>query len=256
MIYLTITRPDNSYSVHILSQFLASPRDCHLQAAYKVVRYLKSTLGQGILLSSSSPLQLIAYSDADWGSCPQSRQSLTGYCVTIGNSLISWKAKKQPTVSRSSAEAEYRVMADVCCEIQLLLQLLSELGCKNLTPVTLFCDNKSALYIASNPVFHERTKHTEIDCHLIRAKIQQGVIKTAHLGSASQPADLFTKSLSSISLQFLLSKLGVCNLFQPTILRGMLICIEVKILVKVKKSTYPSRKREGKLVRKVVTKML
>lgn len=92
--YLTISRPDISYSVHILSQFLASPRECHLHVAYKVVRYLKHTLSQGILLSSSSALQLTTYSDADWGSCPQSRQSLTGYCVTLGTSLIFWKAKK------------------------------------------------------------------------------------------------------------------------------------------------------------------
>lgn len=107
-------------------------------------------------------------------------------------------------------------MADVCCEIQWLIQLFTELGCTSLTPVPLYCDNKSALYIASNPVFHERTKHIEIDCHLVRSKLQQGLIRVAHLSSSSQPADLFTKSLSSISLQFLLSKIGVCNLFQPS----------------------------------------
>lgn len=82
-----------------------------------MVRYLKGTVGQGILLSATAPFTLTAYSDADWGACPTTRRSLTGYCVTLGSSLISWKAKKQSTVSRSTAEAEYRAMADVCCEI-------------------------------------------------------------------------------------------------------------------------------------------
>lgn len=103
LIYLTITRPDLSNAAHILSQFLSSPRQCHLDAAFKVVCYLRHTLGQGILLSATSSLQLIAYGDADWGGCPLSRQSLTGYCVTLGNLLLSWKSKKQNTVSSSSA---------------------------------------------------------------------------------------------------------------------------------------------------------
>lgn len=220
LIYLTITRPDISYPVHIHSQFLAAPRACHLDAAHKVVRYLKYTLGQGILLSASSSLTLTAYADADWGSCPSTRHSLTGYCVTLGNSLVSWKSKKQNSASRSSAEAEYRAMADTCCEVQWLLHLFTDLGCHNLTPVTFYCDNKSALYIASNPIFHERTKYIDIDCHIVRAKLQQGIIKTAHLSTKLQPADLLTKSLSAASLQFLLSKIGVFNLYQPSILRG------------------------------------
>lgn len=95
LIHLTITRPDLSYVVHVLSQFLASPRQCHLDAAHKVVRYLKYTFGQGILLSASSTLKLSAYGDADWGGCPLTRQSLTGYCVTLGPSLLSWKSKRQ-----------------------------------------------------------------------------------------------------------------------------------------------------------------
>ncbi|KAK1368489.1 hypothetical protein POM88_034581 [Heracleum sosnowskyi] len=215
LIYLTITRPDISYPVHVLSQFLASPRQCHMDAAYKVVRYLKSTVGQGILLSSTNPFTLTAYCDDDWGACPETRKSLSRYCVTFGSSLISWKSKKQSTVSRSSAEAEYRAMADVCCELQWLLNLFKELGCPPLTPATLYCDNKSALYIASNPVFHERTKHIDIDCHIVRTKLIQGIIRTAYLSTTDQPANLLTKALSSSSLRHLLSKIGVCNLFNP-----------------------------------------
>ena len=148
------------------------------------------------------------------------RKSLTGYCVTLGTSLLSWKSKRQVTVSRSSAEAEYRALADVCCEITWLLNLFAELGFRNLKLVTLYCDNKSALYLASNPVFHERTKHIEIDCHLIREKIIKGVVTTAHIASKNQPADLFTKAIPSYTLSYLLSKLGVCNFFPTSSLRG------------------------------------
>lgn len=107
LIYLTITRTDLSYVVHILSQFLSKPKSDHMKATLKLVKYLKQSPGQGVLFSASSPLSLTAFCDADWGSCKNSRQSLIGYCVLLGNSLISWKSKKQPTVSRSSTEAEY-----------------------------------------------------------------------------------------------------------------------------------------------------
>lgn len=222
MIYLTITRPEISYAVHILAQFIASPLEDHLQAAFRVVRYLKSAPGQGLFYSTNNSLQLKAYSDSDWGGCPLTRSSLTGYCVTLGSCLISWKCKKQVTVSRSSSEAEYRALADTCCEIMWLLSLFKSIGIPVTTPVSLFCDNKSALHLASNPVFHERTKHIEIDCHLVRQKIQQLVVKPHHISSKEQPTDLFTKALSSRQLQFLLSKLGAVNLFSPPNLRGML----------------------------------
>ena len=220
LLYLTVTRPDLSYSVQVLSQFIANPRADHLSAAYKVIKYLKSSPGQGLFFAANTPWTLTAYCDSDWGGCKTSRQSLTGYCIMFSNSLIYWKCKKQHTVSRSSAEAEYRCMADTCCEITWLLHLFKAFGILNLTPVQLLCDSKSALYIASNSVYHERTKHIELDCHLVREKLQLGIIKTAHIDSVQQPADLLTKALSSASLSFLLSKLGVVNYFQPSNLRG------------------------------------
>ncbi|XP_019091083.1 PREDICTED: uncharacterized protein LOC109128696 [Camelina sativa] len=215
LIYLANTRPDLSYSVHILSQFMQKLRERHMDAALCVVLYLKGTAGQGILLSSRSNLQLSVYCDADWGMCPLSRRSLTAYVALLGGSPISWKTKKQKVVSQSSCEAEYRAMSIATREIMWLRQLLKDLGFQPNGPSRLICDIKSALYIATNPVFHERTKHIEIDCHRVRDSINSGVLTTAHIGTKEQLADLLTKALGKVQFSNLMSKLGVCNLHAP-----------------------------------------
>ena len=117
LIYLTLTRPELSYGVHVLAQFMQKPKEEHWEAALRMVRYLKGSPGQGIFLRSDCNLQLQAYCDSDWASCPLTPRSLTGYFVLLGNSPISWKSKKQHTMSRSIAEAEYRSMAATICEL-------------------------------------------------------------------------------------------------------------------------------------------
>ncbi|XP_031250126.1 uncharacterized protein LOC116107979 [Pistacia vera] len=117
LIYLTMTQSDISYAVQILNQFMQAPKQSHMDAAIKVVKYLKGCPGVGLLLPQKGKMEISAYCDSDWGSCPMTRRSLTGFCIKLGSSLISWKAKKQATVSLSSTEAEYRVMANTTCEI-------------------------------------------------------------------------------------------------------------------------------------------
>ncbi|XP_061365406.1 uncharacterized mitochondrial protein AtMg00810-like [Gastrolobium bilobum] len=152
LLYLTITGPDICYVVNHLSQFMAAPRVPHLHVVQRILAYLKGTVGQGLLFSASSSIQLNAFSDSDWASCPDSRKSISGFCVFLGNSLISWKSKKQSTVSRSSAEAEYRSMAHASCELTWLLSLLKDFHVSHPAAAHLFCDNTAALHIAANPL--------------------------------------------------------------------------------------------------------
>ncbi|KAL8090596.1 hypothetical protein AgCh_039879 [Apium graveolens] len=170
------------------------------------LRYLSATAGQGIKLQNPDNLILQAFSDSDWASCPDSRRSVTGYILLLGGSPITWKSKKQPTVSRSSSEAEYRAMAGAASEVTWVVQLLKELGVDSLQPVTLFCDNQSALHIARNPVFHERTKHIEVDCHFTRDKVLEGLLQLSYLPTKNQLADVLTKILPSHQMIDLCSK--------------------------------------------------
>ena len=213
--YLTITRPDISFPVSVVSQFLQSPCDSHWDAVIRILRYIKSTPGQGVLYENRGYTQVVGYTDADWAGSPTDRRSTSGYCVFIGGNLISWKSKKQDVVARSSAEAEYRAMALATCELIWLRHLLQELRFGKDEQMKLICDNQAALHIASNPVFHERTKHIEVDCHFIREKIASGCVATSFVNSNDQLADIFTKSLRGPRIKYICNKLGAYDIYAP-----------------------------------------
>lgn len=127
--FLTHTRPDLSYTVQCLSQFLQSPKVSHYQVLLHTLHYVASTAGQGIILQASDKLTLQAYSDSDWGACTDSRRSITGYVMLLGKSPVSWISKKQSTVSRISSEAEYHAMSSAASEVTWLVCLLQRIGC-------------------------------------------------------------------------------------------------------------------------------
>ena len=212
LVYLTVTRPDISYAVHIVSQFLSAPRSPHYAAVLRILRYIKGTLYHGLHFSAHSSLELRAYSDADWAGDPTDRRSTTGYCFFLGDSLISWRSKKQTVVARSSTEAEYRALADATQELLWLRWLLEDMGVFHSTATTINCDNQSAIQIAHNDVFHERTKHIEIDCHFVRHHLSCGTIGLTAVTSTDQTADVFTKAHPPGRLQDLVSKLKLVSI--------------------------------------------
>ncbi|KAA0057482.1 putative mitochondrial protein [Cucumis melo var. makuwa] len=215
LIYLTVTRPDIAYVVHIVSQFMAAPRTIHFTAVLRILRYIKGTLGHGLQFSSQSSLVLSGYSDADWVGDPTDRRSTTGYCFYLGDSLISWRSKKQSVVSRSSTESEYRALADTTAELLWLRWLLADMGVPQQGPTLLYCDNRSAIQIAHNDVFHERTKHIENDCHFIRHHLLSNTLLLQPVSTTEQPADIFTKALPSTRFNQLRTKLKLTATLPP-----------------------------------------
>lgn len=195
LIYLLATRPDLAYSVHILSQFMQRPRQEHWLAAVKVVRYLKGTIGQGVLFRAETTFTITSWCDADWGACRTTHRSLSGWIIQCGSSPITWKTKKQDVVSLSSTEAEFRAMRAITKELIWLKGLLSELGIDHAAPMTICCDNKSALHISANPVLHEKTKHMGIICQFVRDEIAKGTTQTNYVSTHDQLADILTKAL-------------------------------------------------------------
>ncbi|XP_068664965.1 uncharacterized mitochondrial protein AtMg00810-like [Aristolochia californica] len=219
--YLTITRPDIAHAVNSVSQFLHSPTADHFFAVKRILRYVKGTLHYGMSFRpSASPGTLVAYSDADWAGCPDTRRSTSGYSIYLGDTLVSWSAKKQPTVSCSSCESEYRALALTAAELIWLTHLLLDLRVSLHERPLLLCDNKNALFLSSNPIVHKRAKHVELDIHFLRELVAAGKIRTQYVPSHLQVADIFTKSVSQTLFQFFRFKLHVCP--NPTLsLRGV-----------------------------------
>ncbi|GJS35501.1 ribonuclease H-like domain-containing protein [Tanacetum coccineum] len=193
LIYLTNTTPDISYVI---------------------LRYLKSCPGLGVHITKTYGMFLIAFSDADWAKCVVTRKSVAGYCVFLNNSFIYWKSKKQNTLSKSSTEAEYRAVASVTSEVIWILFFLKDLQIESLLPVSLHCDINSAIKIAVNPLFHERTKHFEIDLYFVREKVLKEIVKTVKVDSANQIADIITKGFDIVQHLKLVKKLGMCDVYQ------------------------------------------
>ena len=183
LIYMTITKPDLSYAVGLVSQFMQAPRKPHLDAARRILRYVKSTLQYGLFYETGVQIQLHGYTDADWAGSISDRRSTSGYVFSFGSAAVTWSSKKQPTVALSSTEAEYRGAAMAACEVAWLHKLLYDMHQSTDGPVVIYCDNMSSIHLANNPVYHARTKHIEVHYHYVREKVLLGLIDLVYVST-------------------------------------------------------------------------
>ncbi|GAA0162993.1 transmembrane signal receptor [Lithospermum erythrorhizon] len=182
-----------SFAVNKACQFMHNPTDLHWQAVKRILRYLKGSITQGLQLRASSNFDILAYADADWAGCPDTRRSTSGHCIFLGNSLVSWSSKKQNMVARSSTEAEYRSL--VLCATEGAYYIM----------------NMGATYLAINLVLYSRIKHVEIDMCFVREKVASGALCVKYVSTVDQLVDLLTKGLSTSRFELLKSKLNVSS---------------------------------------------
>lgn len=209
--YLTITRPEISYSVKRVCQFMANPLDPPWTAVKRILRYLKGTMLHGLHLRPAAlgkPYPLRALCDADWASDSEERRSTSGSAIYFGPNLISWWSRKKQVVARSSTEAEYQSLAQTTAELSWIQTLLTEPQVPFITPI-IFCHNQRAVAIANNPVLHARTKHMDIDIFFVREKVLSKQLVVHHILALDQWADALTKPLSPTRFLFLRTKLNV-----------------------------------------------
>ena len=213
LIYLSHTRPDIAFSVSCVSQFMHSPSEEHMDAVYRILRYLKGIPGKGLFFKKNENRGIEVFTDADWAGSINDRRSTSGYCSFVWGNLVTWRSKKQTVVARSSAEAELRSAAHGVCEALWLKMLLEELKVSVTAPLKIFCDNKAAINISHNPLHHDRTKHIEVDRHFIKEKIEEGTICVVYVPTSEQTADILTKGLFRPTFEKLVDKLGMYNLY-------------------------------------------
>lgn len=193
------TRADVSFAVSRLSQFLRDPSAAHWKAALRVLQYLIST--KHLRLRLGGNLECSGYSDADWAEDRQDRKSTSAYTYRLGLGPVSWKSKKQSTVSLSSTESEYKALSDSCKEGLWLRNLLSELHLRPRSSIPLHVDNEGAEALAKNPSHHVRTKHIDTRHHFIRDCVKRDLITIYHVPTGDMLADMLTKPLPRVLLE-------------------------------------------------------
>jgi len=216
LIYLSQTRPNIAYALRIISQFMHQPQEGHMEAAMRIVRYLKETPGSRIMFQKHGHLNIEAYIDIDWAGNPNDKRSTSGYFTLVRGNLVTWRSKKEKVVALSTAEAKFRASAKGITEVLWIKKLITEIGFPPQLPSQLKCDNNAAckrcyttISISDNPVQHDRTKHVEVDKHFIKEKIEDSSIELPFVRSEDQLADIFTKVVKGRAFTCVLNKLSI-----------------------------------------------
>jgi hypothetical protein len=207
--YLTLTWPNLAFAVNKVCQLLSAPTDVHWEAVKRIMCFVKGTVVTGQKFRKSPSTLLSIFTNADWVGCVDDQRSTRGFVVFFGPNLISWSARKQPTVSRSSTEVEYKALTNGTAEGVWLQSLLKELHVNQPRPPVLWCDNLGTTYLSSNPLFNARTKHIEVDFHFIWEKVAMGALNVRAIASGDQIPDIFTKPVTKQMLNHLKSDLNL-----------------------------------------------
>ncbi|KAJ4715440.1 Retrovirus-related Pol polyprotein from transposon TNT 1-94 [Melia azedarach] len=205
MYAMVCTRPDLAQSVSVVSRFMGEPSKEHWQAVKRIFRYLKGTFDVGLIYGGDTQCLVRGFSDSDYAGDVDSRRSMTGYVFTLGSSVVSWKATLQPTVTLSTTEAEYMALTEAAKEGIWLKGLVSDLGLHH-DQAIVYCDSLSAICLAKDQVHHERIKHIDVRYHFLRSEKR---IKVNKVGTADNPADMFTKPVPHSKFQHCLDLLNV-----------------------------------------------
>ena len=211
LLYRTPSRPDISYSVREYARYQANPKESHMIALKRIIKYVKNTADFDVWYSKDTNDVLVGYSNADQAGNADDRKSTSGGYFYVGNNLVSWMSKEQNSISLSTAEAEYIVAGSCCTQLLWMQKLLHDYGiCKE--HLTIYYDNTSTINISKNPVQHSQTKHIKIRHHFIRELVKDGTLTLEFIHTDDQKANLFTKPLDSKQFEFLRQNIGVISM--------------------------------------------
>ncbi|MCH81234.1 hypothetical protein A2U01_0002018 [Trifolium medium] len=216
LMYLLATRLDLAFSVCLVARFMERPTEMHIAAIKRILRYLRGTVGFGIMYKRSkkksiAELKLQGWTDSDYAGDLDDRKSTSGYVFMLGNAAVSWSSRKQPIVTFSTTEAEFVAAAACACQSIWLKNVLSHLQVMTDEKILVHCDNSSSIKLTKNPILHGRCKHIDVRFHFLRDLTKDGVIELVHCKSQDQIADIMTKPLKFESFSKLRSCLGVVN---------------------------------------------
>ncbi|CAL9016687.1 unnamed protein product [Prunus brigantina] len=209
LMYLTATRPDLTYSVCLISRYMADPTEEHLLAAKRLLRYLMGTLELGVFYAREGAIELFAYTDSDYAGDYDDRKSTSGYVFKLSGGAVAWALKKQHVVTLSTTEAEYVAAAACACQSIWMKRVLNHFSPSQSKCITVFCDNSSAIKLSKNPVLHGRSKHIDVRFHFLRNLTRDGVVELKYCGTSEQLADIMTKPLKLESFVKLRELLGM-----------------------------------------------